>query len=156
MPFSMHSLPNLLPRKVGRLFLKMALADQWRRSIHLRWISHLATGVNPVPQLKSNLTLCFEVSTDLVFVPEIYSPTLTTMSDSGTTAFVLSSGVLLLITLLVSLRMRSKDPYGLFHLTLNKLPSQDPKLPPATEWLNMGYWKVGYCWFGIVLEPFHL
>ncbi|PPQ88637.1 hypothetical protein CVT25_010213 [Psilocybe cyanescens] len=63
------------------------------------------------------------------------------MSDSGTTAFVLSSGVLLLITLLVSLRMRSKDPYGLFHLTLNKLPSQDPKLPPATEWLNMGYWK---------------
>ena len=34
------------------------------------------------------------------------------------------------------------DPYGLFHLSLNKLPFDDPNSPPATEWLNMGYWKV--------------
>jgi len=36
------------------------------------------------------------------------------------------------------------DPYGLFHLSLNKLPFEDPNSLPATEWLNMGYWKV--CW----------
>jgi len=34
------------------------------------------------------------------------------------------------------------DPYGLFHLSLNKLPDEDPNAPPKTEWLNMGYWKV--------------
>uniref|UniRef100_A0A8H8CPS6 phosphoethanolamine N-methyltransferase n=1 Tax=Psilocybe cubensis TaxID=181762 RepID=A0A8H8CPS6_PSICU len=64
------------------------------------------------------------------------------MSDVGINVF-LASGVLLFIALLVlsSTRMRSNDPYGLFHLTLNKAPSQDPNLPPATEWLNMGYWK---------------
>ncbi|KAL0951106.1 hypothetical protein HGRIS_007843 [Hohenbuehelia grisea] len=33
------------------------------------------------------------------------------------------------------------DPYGLFHLALNKRPGEDPGLPPPTEWLNMGYWK---------------
>ncbi|KAF8807460.1 S-adenosyl-L-methionine-dependent methyltransferase [Phlegmacium glaucopus] len=33
------------------------------------------------------------------------------------------------------------DPYGLFHLSLNKLPFEDPNSLPATEWLNMGYWK---------------
>ena len=35
-----------------------------------------------------------------------------------------------------------KDPYGLFHLSLNKLPFEDPNSPPQTEWLNLGYWKV--------------
>ena len=35
-----------------------------------------------------------------------------------------------------------KDPYGLFHLTLNHLPGDDVSAPPKTEWLNMGYWKV--------------
>ncbi|KAJ3500401.1 hypothetical protein NLJ89_g9811 [Agrocybe chaxingu] len=39
-------------------------------------------------------------------------------------------------------RARFQDPYGLFHLTLNKSPSGDPDAPPSTEWLNMGYWKV--------------
>ena len=34
------------------------------------------------------------------------------------------------------------DPYGLFHLSLNKLPFEDPNSLPETEWLNMGYWKV--------------
>jgi len=37
----------------------------------------------------------------------------------------------------------AKDPYGLFHLSLNKLPGEDPNVPPTTEWLNMGFWKVG-------------
>ena len=49
----------------------------------------------------------------------------------------------LLLTLAVWFKMRSTDPYGLFHLTLNKLPSESPNSPPQTEWLNMGYWKVG-------------
>jgi len=37
----------------------------------------------------------------------------------------------------------TKDPYGLFHLTLNRLPGDDPGIPPQTEWLNMGFWQVG-------------
>ena len=49
----------------------------------------------------------------------------------------------LLLTLAIWFKMRSTDPYGLFHLTLNKLPSESPNSPPLTEWLNMGYWKVG-------------
>jgi hypothetical protein len=36
------------------------------------------------------------------------------------------------------------DPYGLFHLSLNKLPHEDAGTPPRTEWLNMGYWKVHF------------
>jgi hypothetical protein len=34
----------------------------------------------------------------------------------------------------------SHDPYGLFHLSLNKRPGEDTE--PLTEWLNMGFWKV--------------
>ena len=39
-------------------------------------------------------------------------------------------------------RHNLNDPYGLFHLELNKLPFEDPNSLPETEWLNMGYWKV--------------
>jgi hypothetical protein len=49
---------------------------------------------------------------------------------------------ILLSTLIVWFKMRQTDPYGLFHFTLNKLPSEDPNSPPLTEWLNLGYWKV--------------
>ncbi|KAJ3909809.1 S-adenosyl-L-methionine-dependent methyltransferase [Lentinula edodes] len=34
------------------------------------------------------------------------------------------------------------DPYGLFHLSLNRRSGEDENEPPKTEWLNMGYWKV--------------
>jgi hypothetical protein len=40
---------------------------------------------------------------------------------------------------------RARDPYGLFHLSLNKLPSDNPEASPRTEWLNMGYWKARAC-----------
>ncbi|KAJ4489315.1 S-adenosyl-L-methionine-dependent methyltransferase [Lentinula edodes] len=33
------------------------------------------------------------------------------------------------------------DPYGLFHLSLNRRSGEDENEPPKTEWLNMGYWK---------------
>jgi len=36
---------------------------------------------------------------------------------------------------------KSKDPYDLFHPTLNKRPGYQSKIP-STEWLNIGYWKV--------------
>lgn len=37
----------------------------------------------------------------------------------------------------------SKDPYhDEFHLSLNALPGLKPGQRPATEWLNMGLWKV--------------
>jgi hypothetical protein len=35
-----------------------------------------------------------------------------------------------------------QDPYGLFHLSLNKLPGENSDSDPKSEWLNMGYWKV--------------
>ncbi len=45
----------------------------------------------------------------------------------------------LLLAVVLAFQMRSADPYGLFHLSLNKLNANSP---PATEWLNMGYWRV--------------
>lgn len=41
----------------------------------------------------------------------------------------------------------ARDPYGLFHLTLNNLPGDDPEKPPQTEWLNMGFWQVSHALF---------
>lgn len=35
----------------------------------------------------------------------------------------------------------SSDPYGTFHLALNRLPGDPPEGDPRTEWLNMGYWR---------------
>ncbi|KAF5311828.1 hypothetical protein D9619_003207 [Psilocybe cf. subviscida] len=61
-----------------------------------------------------------------------------------------TASVVGLATLVVALywyfvsRQRSmgmKDPYGLFHLTLNRISGDDVAKPPKTEWLNMGYWK---------------
>ena len=46
------------------------------------------------------------------------------------------------------------DPHGLFHLSLNKLPLEDPYSPPVTEWLNMGHWKV--CWENFILFNHHV
>ena len=53
----------------------------------------------------------------------------------------LSTGI---VVLLISLAifLKPSDPYGLFHLSLNKLPGENPDTDPKTEWLNMGYWKV--------------
>lgn len=42
---------------------------------------------------------------------------------------------------LLKFAAQSKDPYDLFHLTLNKRPG-DQSTIPSTEWLNVGYWKV--------------
>lgn len=50
--------------------------------------------------------------------------------------------VLPCFALLLGLYLKRSDPYGLFHLSLNKLPGEDPAADPKTEWLNMGYWKV--------------
>lgn len=38
---------------------------------------------------------------------------------------------------------KTNDPYGDFHLVLNK--TSDDNGRPSTEWLNMGYWKVHDC-----------
>lgn len=54
----------------------------------------------------------------------------------------LISIVIALWMLVRLLTTKSEDPYGLFHLELNKLPGAHPGTPPKTEWLNMGYWKV--------------
>lgn len=60
----------------------------------------------------------------------------------------LSIFIVVLLTLLpltLWISDKASDPYGhgLFHLTLNRLPHDDPACSPRTEWLNMGYWKVG-------------
>ncbi|KAF8350013.1 S-adenosyl-L-methionine-dependent methyltransferase [Amanita rubescens] len=51
-------------------------------------------------------------------------------------------GIFMGLSLLGLLRFAtgSKDPYHLFHLTLNKRPGDQSKVP-STEWLNIGYWK---------------
>ena len=49
--------------------------------------------------------------------------------------------LLLVVLVGLSRTMLSNDPYGLFHLSLNTLPGEDPDSQPQTEWLNMGYWK---------------
>jgi hypothetical protein len=51
-------------------------------------------------------------------------------------------GFLVAIAFWLHMQRHFNDPYGLFHLPLNKLPFEDPKFPPETEWLNMGHWKV--------------
>jgi len=53
-------------------------------------------------------------------------------------------GLLFAVASWLHMQSTKNDPYGLFHLSLNKLPFEDPNSLPATEWLNMGYWKV--CW----------
>jgi hypothetical protein len=55
-------------------------------------------------------------------------------------------GIFMGLSLLGLLRFAtgSKDPYNLFHLTLNKRPGDQFKVP-STEWLNIGYWKVLLC-----------
>ncbi|KAF9015191.1 hypothetical protein BDQ17DRAFT_1340644 [Cyathus striatus] len=50
--------------------------------------------------------------------------------------FLIAGGVAVALS-----QSKQKDPYGLFHLDLNRLPSDDSD-EPKTEWLNMGYWKV--------------
>lgn len=51
-------------------------------------------------------------------------------------------GLLFAVASWLYVQRRHNDPYGLFHLSLNKLPFEDPDSLPVTEWLNMGYWKV--------------
>jgi hypothetical protein len=51
-------------------------------------------------------------------------------------------GFLFAVAFWLYIQRRHSDPYGLFHLSLNKLPTEDPNSLPETEWLNMGYWKV--------------
>ncbi|KZS95934.1 hypothetical protein SISNIDRAFT_330150 [Sistotremastrum niveocremeum HHB9708] len=42
---------------------------------------------------------------------------------------------------LKKLARRARDPYGDFHLVLNRRPDHDGLAAQDTEWLNMGYWK---------------
>ncbi|KAF8640351.1 hypothetical protein AX17_000022 [Amanita inopinata Kibby_2008] len=51
------------------------------------------------------------------------------------------SVILGMLSLIYLTSRRGADPYGLFHLYLNKLPDDKSGVPPSTEWLNVGYWK---------------
>ena len=67
-----------------------------------------------------------------------------------TTTQVLYSSLLLIPLSILSYTLyrrpnataKSEMPYGLWHLSLNKLPGESDEELPKTEWLNMGYWKV--------------
>ena len=50
-------------------------------------------------------------------------------------------GLILLASALLYRTMTNRDPYGSFHLSLNKT-SHDAAGSPTTEWMNMGFWKV--------------
>lgn len=69
-----------------------------------------------------------------------------TPSDFANTPREVLVLLLFLLPTVLWFRMHSADPYGLFHLSLNKV---DPSSPPKTEWLNMGYWKVSRSVLGI-------
>ncbi|TDL28571.1 S-adenosyl-L-methionine-dependent methyltransferase [Rickenella mellea] len=53
---------------------------------------------------------------------------------------LLSTACLVCIAIAVTLYPSLQDPYGSFHLSLNRPPGADHVLPKS-EWLNMGYWK---------------
>ncbi|KAF4605259.1 hypothetical protein EYR40_004042 [Pleurotus pulmonarius] len=52
--------------------------------------------------------------------------------------WTLASILLPALGLLYWLYKASKDPYDLFHLSLNQISDTEP---PQTEWLNMGFWR---------------
>ena len=56
--------------------------------------------------------------------------------------FLTCIGLFFFVASWLYIQRHHNDPYGLFHLSLNKLPFEDPNSPPETEWLNLGYWKV--------------
>lgn len=65
--------------------------------------------------------------------------------------WVLPVTLSIVLALVIYVKSRATDPYGLFHLSLNRLPGENADVDPKTEWLNMGYWKVsgvnqGECW----------
>ncbi|KAG5220812.1 Snare domain containing protein [Salix suchowensis] len=53
--------------------------------------------------------------------------------------WTLVSILLPVLSLLYWLSKTSKDPYDLFHLSLNQIGDDEP---PKTEWLNMGFWRL--------------
>ncbi|KAJ6604715.1 S-adenosyl-L-methionine-dependent methyltransferase [Mycena vulgaris] len=54
---------------------------------------------------------------------------------------VLFAAALALVLILWIAKRSAADPYGTFHLSLNKLPTDKIDAAPRTEWLNMGSWK---------------
>lgn len=53
---------------------------------------------------------------------------------------LLAIGALVCIVMYARGAPKGSDPYGEFHLVLNKRDGDVGR--PSTEWLNMGYWKV--------------
>jgi hypothetical protein len=53
------------------------------------------------------------------------------------------TGVCLLLLGALWVHVAPSDPYGLFHLELNRLGDEPDH--HLTEWMNMGYWKVRVC-----------
>lgn len=64
--------------------------------------------------------------------------------DTNRTLAVIIVGTVLILAVSHLLKNSTGDPYGLFHLSLNRLPGEIPDAPPRTEWLNMGFWKVSF------------
>lgn len=62
-------------------------------------------------------------------------------------------GFLFAVASWLYIQRHHNDPYGLFHLSLNKLPFEDPNSLPETEWLNLGYWKVFSIRISILFPP---
>lgn len=71
------------------------------------------------------------------------------MLDTSTVLFALVLG---LGSIIFFQTTSQRDPYGLYHLALNKDSKEDPDSLPKTEWMNQGYWKVRFClglsWLG--------
>ena len=94
------------------------------------------------------LQLCYNSPNTINDVKEhVGEPNLnrgTSFMNTTNPAIVISI-CLIAVAVIPLLKRHMKDPYGLFHLSFNRLPSDEPDKPPKTEWLNLGYWKVGCC-----------
>lgn len=55
--------------------------------------------------------------------------------------FTLILALIFALSFMVLFRVTMRDPYGLYHLALNREPGENRNLTPKTEWLNQGYWK---------------
>ncbi|KAI0051694.1 S-adenosyl-L-methionine-dependent methyltransferase [Auriscalpium vulgare] len=61
------------------------------------------------------------------------------LRDSMAAPWVVLAVVVLFVVSYMAISRGSSDPYGTFHLSLNRRPGQIGL--PTTEWLNMGYWE---------------
>ncbi|TFK41101.1 hypothetical protein BDQ12DRAFT_424626 [Crucibulum laeve] len=130
---------------IKALFFLMPFITSTMRKAHVSFLDNIATQVERPQTTSCQPTVTASLnSASGTKLPAMFTFSLAALTIS-VSCFGLEPrviGIVLCGVLLVALvRIRSSDPYGLFHLSLNRLPHEDLNTQPRTEWLNMGYWK---------------